>query len=211
MAAPLFDIRQNGMGQTLAALRGGRAAIRPGLRSLVERETLLLERDVKQKSLTGAKGSHPLWGVTGASGDTLGARSGFTRRSVVRRVFEVQGAIIGSVGSPQPQVKLHEHGGVTGPARIPTAAMQTPAGVDRHAGISARSIPGLFLFRSRAGNLWAAMRQGPRLVLAYLFKPSVRHRARKMLTRALERRTAPMIASARQFGVRISAQLNGGR
>lgn len=207
----ILDVRQNGLGSTMAALRNGRNAIKPGLRSFIERETLMLESDIKAKSLTGAKGSHPFWGVTGARGDALGVRSGSTRRSVVRRVFEAGGDVVGAVGSPLPQIKLHEHGGVTGPARIPTAAMQTAAGVDRYAGISARNIPGLFLLRSRAGNLWAAFREAGALRLAYLFKPFVLHRPRKMFTRALERNQRGIVDRARAFGVRISAQLNGGR
>lgn len=215
MTAPLFDIRQNGSGQTLAALRSGRQALKPGLRALVERETLLLERDVKQKSLTGAKGSHPIWGVTGASGDALGARSGDTRRRVVRRVFEALGSVIGVVGSPDPKVKLHEHGGVISGRpllRIPTRRAQTGAGVDRWLGVSARDIPNAFLFRARNRGLWIATREpAGGLQLLYKLVPRVVLRARKMFTRALERRAAPIIASAQQFGVRITTQLNGGR
>jgi hypothetical protein len=99
---------------------------------------------------------------------------------------------MGIVGSPLRQMKLHELGGtITGKPwlRIPTRASQTAAGVDRLAGVSARTIAGGFIFRSKAANLWIAARQGANLVLLYLLRRSVTLRARHIFRDSLRRMT----------------------
>lgn len=210
----VLNLSVRGITQTTRNLNRAAARVSPRLVTQVERETIRLERDLKQHSLTGNKGFHPFWGVTGASGETLGARSGHTRRSIARRVFTVAGTVIGAVGSPLRQMKLHEEGGtVSGKPylRIPTRAMQTAAGVDRNAGRSIKGQPGMFLLRSKAGNLWAAMRQGGTLVLAYLFKFQIRLRARHMF-RAAKRRNEPgILARMRAVTASIAVDANGGR
>jgi hypothetical protein len=64
---------------------------------------------------------------------------------------------------------------------------QTGAGVDRYLGMSIRAIPGSFLFRSKMGNLWAAVRQGAENVLLYLLKRQVHFRPRRTAQRTIER------------------------
>lgn len=168
----------------------------------MERAVRMVEADLKANSLTGKKGSDAFWGVTGASGDALGVRTGHTRRSIVGRTFVGAGgtAVTGTVGSALPQMKLHEQGGeVHGRPwlRVPTKVMQTPAGVDSLAGRSAKTLPNTAVIKSRTGKLWivevgtararlAQEIQGFPLML-YMLVRSVKMRARKPFTRCLER------------------------
>lgn len=183
-------ISQIGLPKAVSNLSAASRRVRQETRHAVERSTRYVERDVKQNSLTGAKGSHPLFGVTGAAGDALGARSGFTRRSVTARVFDTGPTVTGVVGTPAKHVRIQEEGGTIAGRqylRIPTVNAQTGAGVDRYLGMSIRDIAGAFLFRSKAGNLWAATRSGGALTLLYLLKRSVTLRPRHMFARSLER------------------------
>jgi len=124
--------------------------------------------------LSGVPGSHPFWGRTGSKPPKLGVRSSGTRDRLGNgRVFGVGNLVIGTVGHPDQHVADMEKGGervfsgVMG--RIPTALMQTPAGVDRNAGRSIRgAIPGSFVFKSKRGALWVARRAGTRLELLYM-------------------------------------------
>ncbi len=171
---------------------------------------VMVEADLKTNSFTGKRGSDPFWGVTGAAGDALGVRSGHTRRSIVSRVFTLgAGAVVtGTVGSPLKYMKLHEEGGtVHGKPwlRIPTKTMQTPAGVDRMAGRSIRSITEAFLLKSKAGKLWSVIRdRAGQLVFLYLLVRSVRMRARRPFKASLDRtRTKVRALFSRGFSAAV--------
>jgi hypothetical protein len=192
-----------------AGKRGASARMRklpPALRAAqtggMERAVRMVESDLKANSLTGRKGRDAFWGVTGASGNALGVRSGHTRRSIVARTLVGLGgsSVTGTVGSPLPQMKLHEEGGVVrgNPwLRIPTRIMQTASGVDRNAGRSASTIPNTMVLTSKKGNPWvvevgtarsklAAAIQGFPLML-YMLVREVNLRARKPFGKCLER------------------------
>lgn len=213
MAGGSLSIAQSGARQAVRNLNAAALRVRRETHDAVERSTRIVERDVKDKGLTGVKGRHPLFGVTGASGDTLGTRSGFTRRSVTARVLDTGRTVTGVVGTPLKQMRMHEQGGtITGSQflRIPTVNAQTGAGVDRYAGQSIRQIAGAFLFRSRAGNLWAAVRQGGQLVLLYLLKRTIRLRARHIFQRSLER-TRPAIDAEMRRSVTTVVNVGNGK
>jgi phage gpG-like protein len=160
----------------------------------MERVTLKLERDLKHDKFTGQASESGFWGKGGAKGDELAVRTGHARRSLTHKVFTKVFTVVGVVGSPLDYVRLHEFGGeVHGKPylRIPTGYAKTPAGVDRYAGRSARTIPNTRIFRSRAGNLFIWVTRSERSkasgrpVPLYLLKPSVKFRARHMLRNTL--------------------------
>lgn len=142
---------------------------------------MLVLRELKQR-MSGAPGQSAFWGRTGGQGDTLGARTGGTRNRLQG------GKVMGSgdswwtaVGSPDQYVKRAEEGGSLSTGsffRIPTAAAQTGAGVDRLMGKSFRGVSGGYLFRSKAGNLWGAVRSGTKSTLMYLFRKGITIRGR---------------------------------
>lgn len=204
----MLAINGHGLAAVIGRLERAGLAVRVETRREMSRIVHAVERDLKRNSLTGRKGSHPLFGVTGAAGDSLGVRSGRTRNSIVARVLDTPAGVVGVVGSPEKHVALHERGGTIhgNPyLRIPTREMQTAAGVDRLAGRSARSIVGAFLLKSKAGNLWIAARgRGRELVLLYLLKRSVTFRPRRMFQRTLERMRPLILASMRNVAARVA-------
>lgn len=132
----------------------------------------------------------PFWGVVGGVSQTgLALRSGTTRRSIIAngRVYESPNGYLYTVvaSSAEHMVLLEEGGPLVGNPwlRIPTAVMQTPAGVDRLAGQSARRLRDGFVWptrrmknfkNGRPKNIWIARRGADgRLVLCYLLKRSV--------------------------------------
>jgi len=177
-------------------------ALRASQVSAMEQAVRLTEADLKRNSLSGRKGRDAFWGVTGASGDELGVRSGHMRRSIAAHVFTGMGGlhVTGVVGSPLKQMRIHEEGGtIHGKPwlRIPTRVMQTSAGLDRNAGRSITTIPNTTIIKSRAGNPWvvevgtarsrlAQEIQGFPLML-YLLKAFVKMRARRPFKRCLDR------------------------
>lgn len=195
-------------------------ALANATRRTMETATVMVEADLKRNALTGTKGRDPFWGVTGASGSALGVRSGHTRRSIARAVFTLPpAAVVGTIGSPLPQMKLHEQGGtVQGKPwlRIPTAVMQTAAGVDRLAGRSARTLPNTTIIKSRKGALWIAEVGTPRSRLAaelngvplllYKLVRSVTLRPRRIFTETLKR-NRPKLRS--MFGSMFTATVRG--
>jgi hypothetical protein len=205
----VIAVSQNGLDKVAANLARGRNSVRQETRSAMERVVRTIEADLKGRGLSGAKGFRPLFGVTGAQGDSLGVRSGRTRRSIVARVLDVGPTVIGLVGSPEKYMRAHEEGATIHGGRIPTVNAQTAAGVDRYAGRSIRSIAGAFLFRSRAGNLWGAIRQGGRLVLLFLYPKVIRLRARRVFGKTLERNRGTIRAELTKGAARIVAHANG--
>lgn len=177
-------------------LRRGLAVVPTRMAESVRAATLLIERDLKGTGLSGAQRRSSFWGTMGSdpSSGRLGARTGAARRSIRSAVFVHGGTVVGTVGSPLSYVRFLEQGGpVAGSPylRIPTAQAQTAAGQDRLLGASARSLPGGFVFRSRAGNLWIARRGTAGIELWYLLKRSVQIRGRHAFKRTTERMTVP--------------------
>lgn len=169
--------------------------------STMQRAVRIVESDLKRNSFTGVKSNDPFWGVRGASGNALGVRSGHTRNSISGTVLVGMGGthVQGIVGSPLKHVRLHEEGGTINGSpylRIPTRVMQTPAGVDRLIGVSARSLPNTAVIRSKR-NLWIVETGTPRSKLAsqvngfplmlYLLKRSITLRPRRMFRQSLAR------------------------
>jgi hypothetical protein len=112
----------------------------------------------------------------------LEPRSGRLRASMRRgdsdNLFEVkaQGTkITGVIGTKVPYAKTHEFGGIIKPTKgqylaIPTSLAKTPRGIIKaEFNRPLRSIPGLFLMRSKRGNLGAYRRRGRRGALERLF------------------------------------------
>lgn len=167
----------------------------------------LLVRKLLGKRLTGRAPSDPFWGKGSPSGAFLGSRTGGTRGRLSPGgvAIKVAGRWQAAVGSPDAHMAMHETGGtIQGRQflRIPTAAAQTAGGQDRNAGRSIRNVPGLFLFRSEAGKLWAAVREADRLTLLYLLVRSVTLRGRGIFA-ATEREARPQIAALGNAEVRI--------
>jgi hypothetical protein len=192
-------------------LRAAAADLPERMRRAVQAGTIIIQGRLRRVELRGSKGSHPFWGVTGARGSALGVRSGMTTRSIVARVTRTFNTVIGTVGSPLAHMRPHERGmTIHGKPwlRIPTAAAQTGAGVDRYAGRSARDIPGAFLLKSRAGNLWIALRTaGGTLQLLYLLKRVVRLRERAPMRTALHAVRPELRALFRRLRVDLQASL----
>jgi len=176
--------------------------------------SVVLVRRMLAAEMTAPENRDAFWGKKGASGNGLSVRSGKTRASLTpgTRIYRNGATLIGVVGSAEKHLKLHEDGGVIrgtspkGYLRIPTRAAQTAAGVDRYAGRSIRDIPGSFLFKSRAGNLWAAIRRGSGpLELLYLLKKSARMRPRRIFARTRDN-SRPKVVEITRGAIRTVVQ-----
>jgi hypothetical protein len=175
----------------------------------VRRSTLMIERALKLE-MTQAAEMDAFWGKKGSAGDGLSARTGRTRASVTGggTSLRVGDRVVGAVGSKEKHLKLHESGGTVrgtspqGYARVPTAAAQTGAGVDRWAGMSIRDIPGAFLMRSATGRLWAAMGAGNRLRFLYLLVKSVTLKPRHIFER-VKRQNEPRVVELMRSEVAV--------
>jgi hypothetical protein len=162
----------------------------------VSKASVLLSKETRLQ-LTGQKGNDTFFGVTGAPAPHLGVRTGQTRSRITPGgiVFRHGNTVFSVVGSPDRHVLKHEEGGtILGRQflRIPLAAAQTPAGAERgeFAGRSLRDVPGVFLRRSKAGNLlaWRSI-GGGKLEALYLLVRSVTLPARGMFKAVRERVT----------------------
>lgn len=186
----MIGVAVKGAERVSAKLRTASDDVRRGAESSMRQATLIVRRRLTLE-LTGPETRHAFWGKVGSRGNKLSVRSGKTRASLTpgTRVFRSGTTLVGVVGSAEKHLRLHEDGATIsgsspkGYLRIPTGAAQTAAGVDRWAGRSIRDIPGAFLFKSKRGNLWAAVRRGGSLVLLYLLKKIARMRARKIFAR----------------------------
>lgn len=178
-------------------------------RKAMDRACIATRSELVRGGLTGQGGRDAFWGKTGASpfSHTLAVRTGTAKRSIVTRVFATGNTIIGVVGSPLRYLAEHEAGGTirhksSAFLRIPTGAMKTGAGVDRLAGVSARTLVGAFIWPNRkqresgkikAKHLWIAMR-GPSgaLTLLYMLVKEVVLKPR-WIFREAARRAQPLI------------------
>jgi len=216
----VISLEVKGLSQAQARLAAGVREM-PGLGERVVRSLSILMRRKLVERMSAPLHTSPFWGRTSPPGLAyLGVRSGQSRDRISPGgiIFRRGKEITSSVGSPDRHVAFLEKGGtIFGHQflRIPTAAAQTPAGVDRNAGVSIRSLKDVFLMRSRTGPLWAVRqvgkrnrgaphargaREGPRggskLEFLYLLKRSVKQRGRFIfkLTAAEVDAAAPGIA-----------------
>lgn len=195
----MIGLSVSGGARVTENLRRAKAGVRDAEVTGVRRASLLIERALKTE-LTQAAEHDAFWGKRGSAGDGLSVRSGRTRASITGGgvAFRVGDRVVGAIGSKEPHLKLHEEGATVrgtsprGWARIPTAAAQTGAGVDRWAGMSIRDIPGAFLRRSQSGRLWALMNDAGRLVALYLLVQSVKLRPRAIFAR-VRRESEPRV------------------
>jgi len=210
----MIGVTVTGVDKVTKNLRGARAGTGPATARGVRMGVAIVERALKME-MTKKGEMDAFWGKQGAGDDGLAVRTGRTRASVTGAQFRSGDTYVGVVGSKEKHLKDHEDGATlqgTSPAgyhRIPTAAAKTPAGVDRNAGRSIRNIPGAFLFTSKAGNLWAAMRNnaGP-LVLLYMLVKSITLRPRKIFARVRREQQAPVVEALRSQVSIVVAQAN---
>lgn len=161
----MIGLQVRGIEATRSRLQKASIEANTGANRMMRLASLMMRKKLALRmSKAGKRDS--FWGKQSPKGAFLGARSGLTRirlspGGVVIRVGDV---LTAPVGSPDKHVRLHEFGGIVkgespkGFLRIPTAQMQTTAGVDRLLGRSARILSNAFIFRSKAGNLWIASR-----------------------------------------------------
>lgn len=184
-------IRVLGAAETARAFAGKAALSNTALTRNLLIATKETEGQVK-KQLTGTKAKDPFWGVLGSKEEgTLAVRSGLTRAATTSSrsvLIGPRGQFYTFVVNGAPHMAMLEQGGtIHGKPwlRIPTGRAQTPSGVDRLAGTSARSLPGGFIWPSRrqktrrAKNLWVATNEGGKLTLWYMLTKGVTIKAHK--------------------------------
>lgn len=185
-------IRVIGAAETARALAGKSALSKSALTRNLLIATKETEGQVK-KQLAGTKAKDPFWGVLGSKEEgTLAVRSGLTRAATTSSrsvLIGPSGQFYTFVVNGSPQMAMLEQGGkISGKPwlRIPTGRAQTPSGVDRLAGTSARSLPGGFIWpsrrqagASRAKHLWVATSEGGKLTLWYMLTKQVTIKAHK--------------------------------
>jgi hypothetical protein len=170
-----------GLSECERNLKAASAQARVASQRSVAAAGMLVLRELKQR-MSGTPGRDAFWGRTGGQGDTLGARTGGTRNRLQGgRVMGSGDSYWTAVGSPDQHVKRAEEGGdlsTGGFFRIPTAAAQTGAGVDRLAGQSIKGRSGYALIRSKTGKLWGVFMQARKWTLMYLFVKRITIRGR---------------------------------
>lgn len=158
----MIAVAVTGAKETQARLRELRTSLPNVLERQVARGGLETLRILKHH-MKGPASADTFWGRGGSLQDGfLGRRSGNTAdRLQGGLVLRVGDGAQTSVGSPDRHVRALEDGGpqtTAGWFRIPTAAAQMGTGEDRLRGASFRTLEGGFLFRSKAGKLWGAIR-----------------------------------------------------
>lgn len=203
----MIGLSVRGASESAAKLRRASSQLREGQLRGTRTAVALVQRAVRLE-MTGRASMDPFWGKGGAEGNQLAVRTGRTRASVTGNTFRYGDRAVGVVGSKEAHLKLHESGGTVqgtspkGYARIPTAAAKTAAGVDRNAGRSIRDIPGAFLFTSKSGRLWAAVRRERTMQLLYLLVHEVKLRPRGIFSR-VAREQSPRVVQAMQAEVAL--------
>lgn len=199
----MISVTTRGGKETAARLGRAVGETRSALERAVQRSSVLLSRETRLQ-LSGKGGSDPFLGRKGAAAPFLGVRSGGTRSRITPggRVYRSGNTYTSAVGSPDAYMKTHEEGGTITPKsskflRIPLAAAQTSAGVDRQAGRGLRSVPDLFVVRTLGGRLLIARNRGRglnrgRVEFLYLLVRSVTLPARRPFA-AVRNRVAPTV------------------
>lgn len=159
-----IDAKELKRAASILRARAGGNLLR-GLESLMRREMQLADREL----------------VLNLTNKVLKRRTGNLARSVRHGVQRTADRVIGSFGilKPGPAQRyagIHITGGVIRPrtARmlaIPLPAVQTKAGVSRYS--SPRQVEGLFLIKSKAGNLLLVKRSGKGITPFFVLKSQV--------------------------------------
>jgi hypothetical protein len=206
----MIGVRVDGLTQAAEGVERIRVATEDGIKRQVQAETnRLYEAIVLEMSQTPT--SDPFFGVKGSPGDGLSVRTGTSRsRIAVGLPVKTGDGWTASVGSPDKHIAFLESGGtITGSRylRIPLAAAQTPQGVDRYAGTSARNIPNTFIIRTLGGKLFIAQKDSKaartgkgqhvykqNVTLLYLLASSVTLRGHHTFERAQQKVSAGLAA-----------------
>lgn len=227
----MISVSVKGVEEAEARLKRAGTEAEQATRKAVHDASIEASRRLKQRFLPRG-GYHQLWGPTSPAGPFLTARSGQSRARITPggQVIERRvGSAIeyrAEVGSPDRHIAFHEEGGTIhgNPfLRRPTVYAQTPSGQDRYAGQSARLIPGTFLRRSQAGNLWIMQRRGPSrsevgragnlgfraVVPLYLLIRSSTHRGRFLFKTTAEEMRPRLEQGLTAEVSRVVAQANG--
>lgn len=176
-------------------------------RAVAAGSVIVREKLVERMSDPG--GSHPFFGRTGGAGDTLAARSGQSRARLTPAGQTVRAgdSVFATVGSPDPHVAFLEEGGTINGRpylSVPLAANQTAQGVDRG------RLPGGFIIRSKAGNLFVARRKGRNgLELLRMLLRQVTIRGRHVFARA-RAEAEPEIARRAEAEVNLAVRRANG-
>jgi len=212
----MIGVSVKGAGKALRNLAAAPKSLRLETEGAMRRSVLLVRRMLSTE-MTAPENRDAFWGKKGASGNGLSTRSGKTRASLTAgtRIYRNGRTLVGVVGSAEKHLKLHEDGGTVhgtsprGYLRIPTAAAQTAAGVDRFAGKSIKDIPGAFLHRTKQGRLWAVRpRGGPRsgrIEFLYLLLKTVRMRPRRIFARTRDT-SRPQVVEITRGAIRTVVQ-----
>lgn len=119
-------------------------------------------------------------------------RSGALRASIRARILASADGIGVALASPLAYAQAQEEGGTIrgrngGMLAVPLPNARNPNGTTRaEYAVPLRSVPGLFLIRSKAGNLILARKGPDGLVPLFVLKPAVRLRGRRYLRRGAE-------------------------
>lgn len=217
MSAIGLSLRVVGAGQASHGLKAQAARSNTALTRNLLLATKETENQVKRR-MTGPKLKDPFWGVMGSQDPySLAVRSGLTRaatsssRSVLRDSAGNPYTFV--VNTAKHMAILEEGGTIHGHPwlRIPTKAAQTPSGVDRLAGASARSLPGGFIWPNRsqkgkvaAKNLWVATADRGKLTLWYMLTKEVTIKPHRIFQNAAND-MAPRIAEL--CGNKVAAEV----
>ncbi len=167
---PLATVGISRLEEKLKALKQG---IPAQMVDAIERASLLVEREVKQKQLSGRRGTR-----TGLDVDT-----GQLRASFSSSVFVVGERVVGIVGSPSVYSRIHESGGEIRPKAAKALAIPlTPeAKINKP-----RQMGDLFVWQNQdTGKAFLARsEEGGGLTLHYFLTGGVTIPARKYLTKA---------------------------
>ena len=206
----MIAVTTRGARELEARYRAAPARVREQLTASMGQAVKLAHHDLVEVGMTGKKGTHPLFGMTGAPAPTIGHRSGKTSQSVNSEVVRSGDLLVGVVGSPAKHLRILERGGdVYGHPwlSIPLARSLTPGGRDR-------KLRGTFVWptaRQRAGALGRikgryVARTGPGgLELLRLLVHKVHLPARHVFASSLERvrpRVEAIFAGAVQLALR---------
>jgi hypothetical protein len=183
----------------------------------------LTVRNMLVARMSAPKRHDPFWGEQSPLGDFLARRTGAAVETLspggVRAAYKVDRTWYAAVGSPLPYVLLHEEGGLTGPAAIPTGAAQRRGGSGNLMFPGGpKDYPGAFHWpskkmresenpevRSKYGPMghWLAWTKSGALELLFLFKQSTTQRGRHLFGH-VRAEVQPILAEMGSLRVQIA-------
>lgn len=215
----MSGISVTGIAKVTADLRTAAKELNGCQERAVAKGGLLVTRQLKTL-MSGPPTNDAFWGRGGASGQTLGARTGETRNRIQGgQVLRSGNTVFTTVGSPDAYMKHHEEGKkltTAGYFRIPTAAAMTGSGVDRLAGASIKGQPGFRLIRTKAGKLWGVHENYTKrgsfrsVTFMYLFVKSITLKPRHIFAQTMKT-VEPQLARLCGADVAAVVRMVGGR